>query len=142
MVEKPKNRENGIEWREVEAHWGRKPKRPQSEDRGLLNLSRRRPTFPRSYPRSIIGPARLNFRVRDGNGCDPRGITTGNFLRAGGKRRKLKPPCSKPAGAPEKLRAWQQKLAGITSSTRIEQTAEAKLASRCFLKDGLRKFYD
>src|SRR5215468_436466 len=39
MVEKPKNRENGIEWREVEAHWGRKPKRPQSEDRGLLNLS-------------------------------------------------------------------------------------------------------
>src|SRR5215471_15858208 len=55
-----------------------KPKRPQSEDRGLLNLSRRRPTFPRSYPRSIIGPARLNFRVRDGNGCDPRGMTTGN----------------------------------------------------------------
>ena len=36
-------------------------------------LSWRRPTFPRSYPRSIIGPARLNFRVRDGNGCDPCG---------------------------------------------------------------------
>ena len=46
-----------------------------------VNLSRRRPTFPRSYPRSIIGPARLNFRVRDGNGCDPRGMTTGNLKK-------------------------------------------------------------
>jgi hypothetical protein len=45
-------------------------------------LSRRRPTFPRSYPRSIIGPARLNFRVRDGNGCDPRGMTTGNSWKS------------------------------------------------------------
>ena len=26
---------------------------------------------------STIGPARLNFRVRDGNGCDPRGMVTG-----------------------------------------------------------------
>ena len=57
---------------------GEYKKRPRSEDRGLCKLSRRRPTFPRSYPRSIIGPARLNFRVRDGNGCDPRGMTTGN----------------------------------------------------------------
>jgi hypothetical protein len=45
-----------------------------------LNLSRRRPTFPRTYARSIIGPARLNYRVRDGNGCDPRGMTTGKSL--------------------------------------------------------------
>src|SRR6266700_8086234 len=43
---------------------------------GLWCLSWRRPTFPHSYPCSIIGPARLNFRVRDGNGCDPRGMTT------------------------------------------------------------------
>src|SRR5262250_2268180 len=106
MVEKPKNRENGIEWREVEAHWGRKPKRPQSEDRGLLNLSRRRPTFPRSYPRSIIGPTRLNFRVRDGNGCSPRGITTGNFLMPEA-RGKTKHSCLKPAGA--------QKVARLTT---------------------------
>src|SRR5229473_4931194 len=35
-----------------------------------------RPTFPHSYPCSIIGPAGLNFRVRDGNGCDPRGVAT------------------------------------------------------------------
>src|SRR6266849_4435787 len=42
-------------------------------------LSWRRPTFPRRYQRSIIGPAGLNYRVRDGNGCDPRGITTRKF---------------------------------------------------------------
>ena len=43
----------------------------------VCKLSRRRPTFPHSYPCSIIGPARLNYRVRDGNGCDPRGMATG-----------------------------------------------------------------
>src|ERR1700731_3357434 len=42
--------------------------------------SRRRPTFPHSCPCSIIGPARLNFRVRDGNGCDPRGMITRKLL--------------------------------------------------------------
>ena len=49
------------------------------ETEALWKLIRRRPTFPHSYPCSIIGPARLNFRVRDGNGCDPRGMTTGNL---------------------------------------------------------------
>src|SRR6266403_1789427 len=58
-----------------------KRKRPRTGVRGLWNLSRRRPTFPHSYPCSIIGPARLNFRVRDGNGCDPRGMTTGNLRK-------------------------------------------------------------
>ncbi len=43
---------------------------------GRLNYSRRRPTFPHSFPCSIIGPEGLNFRVRDGNGCDPLGIAT------------------------------------------------------------------
>src|SRR5260370_31922959 len=58
-----------------------KRKRPRTGVRGLVILSRRRPTFPHSYPCSIIGPARLNFRVRDGNGCDPRGMTTGNLRK-------------------------------------------------------------
>src|SRR5271155_4063544 len=40
------------------------------------SISWQRPTFPHSYPCSIIGPAGLNFRVRDGNGCDPRGMAT------------------------------------------------------------------
>src|SRR5207248_11505944 len=44
-----------------------------------LFLLRRRPTLPHSFPCSTIGPARLNCRVRDGNGCDPRGMITGNL---------------------------------------------------------------
>ena len=44
---------------------------------GRIQLnSRRRPTLPHSYPCSTIGPEGLNFRVRDGNGCDPLGIAT------------------------------------------------------------------
>ncbi len=38
--------------------------------------SLRRPTLPHSFPCSTIGPERLNFRVRDGNGCGPLGIAT------------------------------------------------------------------
>ena len=42
-----------------------------------LYLCRRRPTLPHTYACSTIGPARLNFRVRDGNGCFPCGKITG-----------------------------------------------------------------
>ena len=42
-----------------------------------LYLCRRRPTLPHTYACSTIGPAGLNFRVRDGNGCFPRGKITG-----------------------------------------------------------------
>ena len=31
-----------------------------------------------------MGPAGLNFRVRDGNGCDPRGVITDKLVRACG----------------------------------------------------------
>jgi hypothetical protein len=47
---------------------------------GPFIYSRRRPTFPRSCPRSIIGDAELNCRVRNGNGCDLCSMTTGNFI--------------------------------------------------------------
>src|ERR1700724_2419255 len=50
--------------------------RADCSERPFEYKSRRRPTFPHSYPCSIIGPTRLNFRVRDGNGCDPRGLIT------------------------------------------------------------------
>jgi len=33
-----------------------------------LNYCRRSPNLPHGRPCSTIGPARLNFRVRDGNG--------------------------------------------------------------------------
>ncbi len=50
---------------------------PLLKEAGLFVLnSRRRPTLPHSYPCSTIGPEGLNFRVRDGNGCDPLGIAT------------------------------------------------------------------
>ena len=39
---------------------------------------RRLPTLPRSHPRSTIGSRGLNFRVRDGNGCDPSDTVTEN----------------------------------------------------------------
>ena len=39
-------------------------------------ISRQRPTLPRSFPRSTIGAEGLNFRVRDGNGCDPFAMAT------------------------------------------------------------------
>ena len=40
---------------------------------------RQRPTLPRGFPRSTIGSGGLNFRVRDGNGCDPSDIATGKL---------------------------------------------------------------
>src|SRR5579862_6149232 len=42
-----------------------------------LYLCRRRPTLPHTYACSTIGPAGLNFRVRDRNGCFPCGKITG-----------------------------------------------------------------
>jgi hypothetical protein len=45
---------------------------------GPLYEIRRRPTLPRSLPRSTIGAEKLNCRVRDGNGCFLFAITTEN----------------------------------------------------------------
>ena len=39
--------------------------------------------FPTSVRGSIIGPPELNGRVRDGNGCDLRGIATTKAVIAG-----------------------------------------------------------
>src|SRR5271157_746388 len=46
-----------------------------------LYLCRRRPTLPHTFACSTIGPAGLDFRVRDGNGYFPRGKITGNLRR-------------------------------------------------------------
>jgi hypothetical protein len=43
-----------------------------------LYLCRQRPTLPHTFACSTIGPAGLNFRVRDGNGWIPRGMITDN----------------------------------------------------------------
>src|SRR4051794_26692634 len=47
---------------------------------GFRHYCRQRPTLPRSFPRSTIGGIRLNFRVRNGNGCDPDPMTTGKVV--------------------------------------------------------------
>ena len=45
---------------------------------GFTSRSRRRPTLPLGLPSSTIGSKELNFRVREGIGCDLLDITTGN----------------------------------------------------------------
>jgi hypothetical protein len=55
--------------------------RPDTFRHRALENSRQRPTLPRSFPRSTIGGSRLNFRVRNGNGCDPAPVATGNSMR-------------------------------------------------------------
>ena len=51
-------------------------------DQGALNLvTRQCPTLPHSSPCSTIGAEELNFRVRDGNGCDLFAIATGKFYK-------------------------------------------------------------
>ena len=47
----------------------------------FLKLIRRLPTFPHGQPCSIIGSSRLNYRVRDGNGCDPADTITGKLVK-------------------------------------------------------------
>ena len=46
-----------------------------------LYLCRQRPTLPHTFACSTIGPAGLNFRVRDGNGWIPRGKITDNLMQ-------------------------------------------------------------
>ena len=43
---------------------------------GFVKDFRRRPTLPHGLPCSTIGAEELNFRVRDGNGCDLFAIAT------------------------------------------------------------------
>src|SRR6266481_7277626 len=50
-----------------------------SFDIGPREYCRQRPTLPYSFPYSTIGGIRLNFRVRNGNGCDPDPMTTGKL---------------------------------------------------------------
>ena len=57
--------------RELKQVERKSPELPQ----GILRF-RRRPTLPHSCPCSTIGAIELNFRVRDGNGCDLNAIAT------------------------------------------------------------------
>ena len=53
------------------------PKTKNEAPKGLVQGEiRRRPTLPGSLLPSTIGAGGLNFRVRDGNGCDPTAMAT------------------------------------------------------------------
>jgi hypothetical protein len=56
-----------------------KRRKAHPEGWAVPDLCRRSPNLPHTYACSTIGPTRLNFRVRDGNGCDPRGKLTGKL---------------------------------------------------------------
>jgi hypothetical protein len=73
---------------------GPKNKKSPLQRSGLLSYSRQRPTLPRTFARSTIGGGRLNFRVRNGNGCDPAPMTTGKLV---GKQRQAVLPDSETA---------------------------------------------
>ena len=47
----------------------------------IRSCVRRRPTLPRSGPRSTIGAERLSFRVRDGTGRFPLAMVAETLLR-------------------------------------------------------------
>ncbi len=64
-------------------HEARRPRRCNEAHRksavGLVSeKSRRRPTLPGGLPPSTIGAGGLNCRVRNGNGCFPAAMATGN----------------------------------------------------------------
>ncbi len=58
-----------------------------------VGKTRRRPTLPGGLPPSTIGAGGLNYRVRNGNGCFPTAMATGNlwlkeiYVVKGGRRR-------------------------------------------------------
>ncbi len=87
-------------------------------------VSRRRPTLPGSCPPSTIGVEGLNDRVRDGNGCDPFTIATGNFMDFSSG-----PPLSAGAGTlTTEQRFWKVSLgsARMGSSPRPISTGQLK----------------
>ena len=81
------------------ATWAKTPI-PLPEGRGIDFEIRRRPTLPGGLPPSTIGAGSLNFRVRDGNGCDPAAIATEIFCCQG-----CAPIWGSPPRTPEQTRA-------------------------------------
>jgi hypothetical protein len=58
-----------------------------------VGMGRRRPTLPRSCPRSTIGAEELNDRVRDGNGCGLLAKATGPKTEVGERSSGVGNPC-------------------------------------------------
>ncbi len=56
-----------------------KTKRPR-QNLSWSFLARQRPTLAGGVPPTTIGAGELNFRVRDGNGCDLSAIVTEQYI--------------------------------------------------------------
>src|SRR5688572_26191427 len=81
---------------------------------------RQRPTLPPTCAGSTIGGSRLNFRVRNGNGCDPTPMTTGKLFANLERRRGRCPSdflgaCS--LEAPNSA-TWRLGFVGVGAGTR------------------------
>src|SRR5438093_8511961 len=86
-------------WPTWETVWRRVASRRTNKNPDAVNVThrgsclyycRQRPTLPHSFPCSTIGGIRLNFRVRNGNGCDPDPMTTGMLAAWGSPFRSLR----------------------------------------------------
>ena len=55
-------------------------KKPARNERAFLEIDPATTYFPTPERCSIIGSNRLNYRVRDGNGCDPVDTITGKMV--------------------------------------------------------------
>ena len=98
-----------------------------------LYLCRQLPTLPHTFACSTIGPAGLNFRVRDGNGWNPRGKITDKSRRLAGVN---EPPQGGRLGAccrdPERLSARDLYAISVSLSRRTfkEREDEASQLNR------------
>src|SRR5207249_11721069 len=63
-------------WYQGLAFYERVPKKKRARSKSGPSKPRQRPTLPQGCPCSTIGPGELNFRLRDGNGCDLAGVAT------------------------------------------------------------------
>jgi hypothetical protein len=92
-------------------------------------LCRRSPNLPHTSACSTIGPTRLNFRVRDGNGCDPRGKLTG----------KLENSRSRDRSQLNRLGRQLHVLLSCVASKRYNYKACYRMCSRTVDVDSLRR---
>jgi hypothetical protein len=89
---------------------------------------RRRPTLPRSGPRSTIGAERLSFRVRDGTGRFPLAMVAETLLRClartAGHAPNERTSGDRTSGTAQWTRARQPKLARFVASPRPISTGQ------------------
>ena len=93
----------------------------------LFKHVRRRPTLPRSPPRSTIGAEGLNFRVRNGTGCFPFAITAVTLLRCHRPREACcVHPGDEPLKSPDPPKEARPHLGNRTVDAKQEYGVEAK----------------